>query len=525
MTQKTKKKSEDRNDGTKSKEKKLKVKKYSNEDHSDTKSEKKNESARVESFKVPATIVLNDDILKNKNTGNKIETNVQKRYEKNVNIDNEWTPDINDDSAWEIVCDEKGGCTNYYKYTGVIPETEFTITKDFLEEIDKMIEKKMSDNNENNAIYNENDGVNVIKIFKYYDDKNECISYTSIQMIASVKNRLISNKNVKKSELNIFSSMENVKCKLIDCYKCLGKPNSSIVTQFKNKHKKNENKNKDIVCKNSNNTESNVNNIVFWSDYMQSLMSDDIKNDITKKNYTIYRIFNRVDDSKQYIFGSFTQYHRKDITAITYKYNLCFGGGVIDIEKLDEMNCCLECEGGIKTDYYISKHNSISNGLNRHFNIFLQNCTDSTIVKDTIFLIVQGCVMDELYFDDHDYKKIGNYIALIMNEKGDIYVFGSDGKSLKYKLKYFYAYGRQNNDKKLIDILSNTPFRKLKIDIIENNVDELELRLPVISRVCDNDVSPNTNSKNNTNNKKFSSLPIGLQNHILMKKMMKFRNN
>jgi len=523
-------------------DKKVKVKKYSE----NTKSDEKNDLKINNTFEVPTGIVIGDDTFDNthtkkpekqptknkevvKNIVCKIDdggidmVKLQEQYDRIMFSSDEWHPDMYDDNIWEIINDDKDKPTGYYRCVE-IPKIEIAITKEFIDDIEKCknIKKILGDRFVENTKHiikmNDDNATQIIKFAKFFDGANSYISYCAIPVECSIKKRLLLKEKDDKSELmKIFTNFENVKYEILGCYKYKGKVDHRMLTKFKN------------TFKDGIDTLVDVNNIVFWDKYVQRLITDEIKNEIIAKSYYIYQIVKKTDAQQQYIFGSFDQHTKKDINNVIYKYDVLFDEGLLEIKKIEEIRCCLEIEGLVKVDENIIKNDSIKNGLNKCYNIFRDSFVSPKIVKNYIFLNVQRCVVKEMYFDVNDYEKMAGYVAVIENDKGICYVFGENNNvSIKNKLLSFYDHINFNEDMRIMKVLLDTPFNKLKITILERNVIDLVHRVSVYSSAYENSnvISKNNEFKNvKCKNNDFLSKPKYIQDLIMRRKFENTKKN
>lgn len=387
--------------------------------------------------------------------------NAEKEIEK-ILSDDEWTPKLTD-KKWVKVTGEKN---DYYKYED-IPNLEISVTKAFIRKAEKYLELKKIVGDINNKYEKKENDKNIYKIIKFYDDKTSFVSYTRSSLEHSLKMNVVASlkKSGRSANFDKFENIEKVKGKLMACYK--GDISVSELNGIKS------------IYADEQTVSNNVNIYNVYSNFIDKLMTIDFNSKIKSRKYYVHRIFKKTKDDEQYIFGSFDKFKNKDIDMIKDKYNLNFSKGAIELEILFQTECRLEVEGLIKVDEYISKHKSITKGFNPCYNIIDLKYTQADIqeIKNLVFLVAQRSIMNEIYDDKNNYNKIKGYVACIENIDGKKYIFAGKDMSIKDKLNYLYSIENNHTEKykKIVDVLRNTEFSKLKITILEKYLEDGEL--------------------------------------------------
>jgi hypothetical protein len=204
---------------------------------------------------------------------------------------------------------------------------------------------------------------------------------------------------------------------------------------------------------------------------IESMIPKDVDTYMKKKQYYIYKIH---DDKQQFIFGSNKSVNDKNIVTICNKYNLTFDNKC-KLQELTKIEHYFTCEALCKIDEYITKNNSIKNGLNKCYNLILPiNEKDKNIdnmIKETIFMHIQNDIMLEKYKDTFKMKANHGYIVHVSNKENSV-IFYESKKTVKEKLQYYYSLRKDYSKEQILQIITTTPYDELKITILERDIDD-----------------------------------------------------
>ena len=359
-----------------------------------------------------------------------------------------------DDTKWKKYTSDKIKDSKLLYYSGDIPETIYSITKEYIDKA-KKIDKIISDveEKESNTIY---------KIYKIYDNENVIISYTKNIIENVVINDLFNNyKNNKDyNRINVFKNIENIKYKLL--YICKANKEDNILKEMKEIKTKFENEN------NVNTTAKEDRKI--YEEYF-NLVNDNFKTTKSQKYY-IQKIYDSTIDSEIYIFGSYQKLKQTDIKKYKTDNNIDFKNNKLKVEIISEIDINNDIAGLIKTDEYIKFYNTIDKGLNKTYNII--DTFDNT---QELFMLIQETKIINKQVDFKDcYNKA--CIASIVIDKYK-YLFIADNISFNIKLREFYKMKRHCSKtyEKLINLLKVTPVEDIKINILQEVTNKEELNI------------------------------------------------
>lgn len=375
----------------------------------------------------------------------------------------EWVPWYGDEKAWDKVPSKY--TSTLYHYNKAIPKLELCVTKEKIE-----IAKKMNEPPKYKELLD--DEFEIYKVYKIYDiDEtiNPICSYTR----NTLENALLSDlmylyKNDKKNgKLTPFiNNIENMRYKLLDCYKAQGsiiKDMISIKQNFDDTFENIEVKTKSIV-----NETGSIFDI--YKKTINSLLSDYEKSKLKKKKYYIYTIFDKNDDEKKFIIGV-DYILKKDniLNDVCKKYDFTIAEKKININMLEEFDCYLKCECDLKVDEYIKQHDTINNGLNKFYTLIKDKYItytkyDIVNIKNDIFINVQKNIMINMIETKYKKNEDNGFIACIENSN-EKYIVSGYNVSLMNRLYYLYTIDN-------IDILKKNKFIDLKIYYLEKHIEK-----------------------------------------------------
>lgn len=409
------------------------------------------------------------EILKeenNVNTGSKLTELDENLFYK----DNEINPKI-DDSGWKEL--QKDKLWEYTKFND-IPEVEIKVS-DYIETVKKLLKNNPYLPYKNN---NHESPYLIHRIIKIYDGENVKYCNSSNSTELTLKNDIIVllKNNTGKLE-NFKNNLNNVKYKLLGIYKGNGRVQSEL-NKFKKIYegsvKKSKTKSDGFDILNDNNSEKTI--WKFYEDVFNNEFTDNVKNKLDYNCYYVYRIYVTTNQTKQYIFGSFDKFKKKDVLNLLKKFRIDFDDSNAEIEVLEEIEeCYLECIGLLKVDTYINKYNSIDNGYNLYYNVvnklyfnYEKNNIDD--MKKEIFMIIHKEIMLFLFKDTFNYLKDKGYIFLIKNKNNDnVFLDYGCENTLIDNLKLLYS---MKYDESILIFFGNVKFLDMEITILEDNIDK-----------------------------------------------------
>lgn len=346
-----------------------------------------------------------------------------------------WKP-VNNPDFWI-----KNG--KYEKYKDV-PNFELEITNSIIEDAKKYI-KPVNDNEEKYTIVIKIFNDNMVNITNTTNDfYNGIVCGLYYKLFDTVKTKNI-------SAWDVFENYIGVKCKILDIYK--GTITGMAISKIKNELLKKE----ELYDKNNQkkeNIKKNYNEKV-------NIFDKYININLPLKIYYIYKIY---DLQQQYICGSFKKYNNE--TIIHFVDALCIDINKIMYDILEEIQIRTETEGLYCVDKYISKYDSINNGLNLFFNI----------QESEYFRSIQRDIMNIKYNDLYDYYK-GLIASIEYDNKYYIFMCNGD-KTIKNHLNYLYSLSPNTcptSYKSIVELLNKINYTNLKIKILEKYIDDCDL--------------------------------------------------
>jgi hypothetical protein len=315
----------------------------------------------------------------------------------------EWIPDKTSEN-W-IKCKTDDGL-EYCCYDNP-PAIQIHITQKLINDMKRMNELKEKLDKVNGYTGDKK----IIKVYKIYDDERDEISYTSYTMIETLRTTLMSFlNNPAKQKLSEFKDITKVTYEMLGCYKSCNDEILDKKTILKIKQMKIDTQlKKTPMLKYQDALNKNVKDLIF-----------------ELKPYYVYRIFDKTDAKKQFVFGTFTKQTIKKTIRDNYVLS-CLNEKNTQLDLIDTKNVKTLSEGGICADKKIMEFDSLNNGLNMYYNVFNPNL-DIKKVNDYIFQNTQKDVMNSTYIDTLDYKKIKGYVCkLTVDNK--VYIFANDNNT------------------------------------------------------------------------------------------------
>lgn len=398
-------------------------------------------------------------------------------------ISNEFKPEL-EDKYWDKIDGDK----DIFKYNKTIPEVEYNITQNLIDKAKSLTANISEDNN---------DDYNIYRFYKIYETdtiSNIFYSRTSIETI--IINDLI-NHNLGKNKLSDFKNLLDIKYKLLECYKI--KKNTNIKKEFdiiKDKLKESNNiidikkttktnKKDDTSKENTTKTQDNI------IDKYKSFVNKFINKTVDKQKYYIYKLVDQKNEAQICIHGSYNKLKKRDIEELIDTYCIDFESRKIKAEILKEIEIYSELEGKIAVDEEIKNNDSITNGMNKYYNIINFN-EFNEFNQNELFMIIQQDKINHIKKEKIEKGFIGS-----INIKNNRYIFSDYNNTIYNKLQYFYSMRKhcEHQYDRLIDLLKITNLEDIKIEILEKNIElnDLELCLIKYLNLYDKDVILNYN--------------------------------
>jgi len=344
----------------------------------------------------------------------------------------------------------------YQKYNGEI-QINYKVNEDVIRIMRLFGELKAKIKNYTYCDPNEGKKEHIYKIINYSDDTITLSpSSTKISSSVSFKSTLYFALNTDKSTtFSKFQDLQKVKSSVVAIYK--GEYTDKEIKEIKLKYDCNNtvNGNKDII----NTYDTKLKKII---DKM------DLTN-ILKRKFYIYKIFSKINVTKQYIYGSFNICKHSDIKKVFNSKLIDFDGESYDFDDIETYECQFEYQAMLRIDYYIKKNNTLK--YNKCYNALITNVNKDDDIKNYINIQVQKELIIMNIKNDIKIEENMGYIGCIeINDKK--YIFNETHMNLKEKIEELYETSLEYayNNQKILKELHITNYKNIKIYVLEKDI-------------------------------------------------------